>query len=148
MGDCIACGAATPKPLRAASSPHRGQCPSASVLSESTVEVSNWGGSAEANSIDFFHLLSSFPVIVRRPILLAIVIRRRRHPPPSSSAVAVIVCRRGLPPLQPSSPLSCLQRLLPPSSLPHCSPSPNLACLHRPPLTVAAAVVSSAAPFS
>ncbi len=69
MGDCIACGTATSKPLRAASSPHHGRCPSASVLLESMVGASNWGGSAEAISIDFFHPLLSFPVIVRHPIL-------------------------------------------------------------------------------
>ncbi len=94
------------------------------------------------------HPLSSFPIIIRRPISRAIVIRQRRRPPPSSSAVAVVVHRRGLPPLQPSLPLSCLRRLLPPSFLPHCSPPPHLACLRRPPPTVAAAVVSSAVPFS
>ncbi len=94
--------------------------------------------------------LSSFPftVIVCRPISRAVVIRRRPRPPPSLSAVAVVGRRRGLPPSQPSSPLSCLRRLSPPSSLPHCSPPPNLACLLCPPPTVAAAVVSSNAPFS
>ena len=148
MANSFACGAAHPNPLNGASSQHHGRCPPRTARSESTVGASNWGGFAEANYVDFFHPHSSFPVIVRRPILQAIVIRRRRHPPPSSSAVAVIVRRRGLPPSQPSSPLSCLRRLLPPSSLPHCSPPPNLACLHRPPLTVAAAVVSSASPFS
>jgi hypothetical protein len=93
-------------------------------------------------------LLSSFPVIVRRLILQAVVIRCRCRPPPSSSAVTVVVCRHGLPPLQPSSPLSCLRRLSPPSSLPHCRPPANLTCLCHPLPTVAAAVVSSAVPFS
>ena len=93
--------------------------------------------------------LSSFPVIVRRPISRVVIICRRRRPPPSSSsAVAVVVRHRGLPPSQPSSPLSCLRRLSPPSSLPHCSPPPDLACFRRPPPTVATAVISSAAPFS
>ncbi len=92
--------------------------------------------------------LSSFPVIVRRPISRAVDIRRCRHPPLSSSAVAVVVRRRGLQQSQPSLPLSCLRRLSPLSSLPHCSPSPDLACLRRPLPTVAAAVTSSTAPFS
>ncbi len=144
MADSFSCGAAHSNPLNGASSQHHGRCPPRTARSESTVEASNWGGFAEANNVDFFHPLSSFPVIVRRPILQAIIIRRRRHPPPPLSAVAIIVRRRGLSPSQPSSPLSYLQRLLSPSSLPHCSPPPNLACLHRP----AAAVVSSAAPFS
>jgi hypothetical protein len=94
------------------------------------------------------HPLSSFPIIVRRTISGAVVIRRRRRPPPSSSAVAVVVRRCGLPPSQPSSPLSCLWRLSPPSSLPHCSPPPDFACLRRPLPIVAAAVVSSDAPFN
>jgi hypothetical protein len=54
MADCITCGAATPNPHGAASSQHHGRCSNASVFSESMVGVSNWGGSAEANSIDFF----------------------------------------------------------------------------------------------
>jgi hypothetical protein len=58
--------------------------------------------------------LLSFPVIVRRPILQAVIICHRHHPPPLSSAVTVVVCRCGLPPLQPSWPLNCLWHLLPP----------------------------------
>ncbi len=49
MADFFTCGAATPNPHDAASSQHYGRCPNASVLSESMVGASNWGGSAEAN---------------------------------------------------------------------------------------------------
>jgi hypothetical protein len=77
--------------------------------------------------------ISSFPIIVRRPILQAIVIRHRCHPPSLSSAVSVVVCHRHLPPLQPSLPLHCIWHHLPLLSLPHCSPPPNLACLCCPP---------------
>ncbi len=80
------------------------------------------------------------------PDLASLVIRRHRRPPPLSSGVAVIVRRRDLPPSQPSSPLSCLRHLSSPSSLPHWPP--ELACLRRPPPTVTAAVVTSAARFS
>ncbi len=97
------------------------------------------------------HLLPPALVLPRHsppPDLASLLIRRRRRPPPLSSGVAVIVHRRGLPPSQPSLPLSCLRRLSSPSSLPHCSPPPELVCLHRPPPTVAVAVATSAAPFS
>jgi hypothetical protein len=97
------------------------------------------------------HLLPPALVLPRHslpPDLASLIIRRRRRPPQLSSGIAVIVRRRGLPPLQPSSPLSCLRRLSSPLSLPHCSPPPELACLCRPPPTVTAAVVTSAAPFS
>ncbi len=82
------------------------------------------------------------------PDLASLIIRRRHRPPPLLSGVAVIVRCRSLPPSQPSSPLSCLRRLLSPSSLPHCSPPPELACLRCPPPTITAAVITSAAPFS
>jgi hypothetical protein len=82
------------------------------------------------------------------PNLASLIIRRCHHPPPLSSGIAVVVRRRGLPPLQPSSPLSCLRRLSSPSSLPHCSPPPKLACLCCPLPTITAAVITSAAPFS
>jgi hypothetical protein len=94
------------------------------------------------------HPLSPFPVIVLWPILGAVIIRRCCHPPPSLFAITIIVHPCGLPPSQPSLPLSCLRCLSLPSSLPYCSLPPDLACLHRPPLTIAAAVVSSAAPLS
>jgi hypothetical protein len=54
MADFSACATATPNPHGAASSQHHGRRSNASVLLESTVGASNWGGSAEANSIDFF----------------------------------------------------------------------------------------------
>ncbi len=54
MANCIACGAATPNLHGAASSQHHGRRSNASVLSESTVGASNWGGSAKANSINYF----------------------------------------------------------------------------------------------
>ncbi len=82
------------------------------------------------------------------PNLASLIIRCHHRPPPLSSGIAVIVCRRGLPSSQPSLPLSCFQRLSSPSSLPHCSPPPELACLHCPPPTITAAVITSAAPFS
>ncbi len=97
------------------------------------------------------HLLPPALVLPRHslpPNLASLVIRSRRLPSPVSSGVAVIVYRRGLPPSQPSSPLSCLRRLSSPSSLPHCSPPPELACLCLPPPTITAAVVTSAASFS
>ncbi len=47
--DHIACGVVTPNLLRAALSQHHGGLPPRLVLSESTVGVSNWGGSASAN---------------------------------------------------------------------------------------------------
>jgi hypothetical protein len=97
------------------------------------------------------HLLPPALVLPRHsppPDLASLIIRRRHCPPPLSSGVAVIFRRRGLPPLQPSLPLSCLQRLSSPSSLPYCGPPPKLACLCCPPLTITAAVITSAAPFS
>ncbi len=97
------------------------------------------------------HLLPPALVLPRhspRPDLASLIICRRHCLPPLSSGVAVIVRRRGLPSLQPSSPLSCLRRILSPSSLPHCSPPPKLACLLCPPPTITAAVITSAAPFS
>jgi hypothetical protein len=59
MADCIACGTATPNPLHAASSQHHGQRCQRSVLSESTVGASNWGGSADVTKKRFFHTRQS-----------------------------------------------------------------------------------------
>ncbi len=97
------------------------------------------------------HLLPSTLVFPRHsppPDLASLIICRRHRPPLLSSGVAVIVRRRGLPPSQPSLPLSCLRHLLSPSSLPHCSPPPEHACLCCPPPTITSAVITSAAPFS
>ncbi len=97
------------------------------------------------------HLLPPALIFSRHsplPDLASLIIHRRHRPPPLSSGVAVIVRRRGLPPSQPSLPLSCLRRLSSPSSLPHCSPPPELVCLRCPPPTITAAVITSAAPFS
>jgi hypothetical protein len=55
MADCIACGAATPYPHGTASSQHYGRCPNTSVLSESTVGASNWGGSVNQIQSIFLH---------------------------------------------------------------------------------------------
>jgi hypothetical protein len=49
--DCITCGAVTPNLLHAALSQHHGGLPPCSILSESTVGVSNWGGSASVKDI-------------------------------------------------------------------------------------------------
>ena len=87
MGDCIACGAATSKPLCAASSPHHGQHPSVSVLSESTVGASNWGVlPKQIQSIFFIHSRPS-------PSYSA-----AQSCKPSSST-AIIICHRCRPPL-------------------------------------------------
>ena len=55
MADCIACGAATPNPLGAASSQHHGQRRQRSVLSESLVGASNWGGSADVTKKRYYY---------------------------------------------------------------------------------------------
>jgi hypothetical protein len=55
MADCIASGAATPYLHGTASSQHYGQCPNASVSSESTVGASNLGGSVEQIQSIFLH---------------------------------------------------------------------------------------------
>jgi hypothetical protein len=97
------------------------------------------------------HLLPPALVLPRHsppPNLASLVICHRRRPPPLSSGIAVIVRHRGLPPSQPSLPLSCLQHHSSPSSLPHCSLPPELACPRCPPPTVTVSVVTSAAPFS
>ncbi len=77
----------------------------------------------------------------------------RCHLPPSSSATVVVRCCHQCLPARSATVASIIAtqlspRLLPPLSLPHSSTPPDLACLHCPPPTVAAAVVSSAAPFS
>ncbi len=97
------------------------------------------------------HLLPSALILPRHslpPDLASLIICRRHCPPPLLSGVAIIVCRCGLPPSQPSSPLSCLRHLSSPLSLPHCSPPPELACLRCPLTTITVAVITSTAPFS
>jgi hypothetical protein len=98
-----------------------------------------------SNAVVVCRPLSSFPLIVHRPILHAVVVRRICRPPLSSSAIAVVVvCRHHCPP--PSSSASaaiiatpCLHRLLPPALvLPLCSLPPNLACHCRSPLSLSA----------
>ena len=59
MADCIACGAATPNPLGAASSQHHGRRRQRSVLSESLVGASNWGGSADVTKKRYFYTRQS-----------------------------------------------------------------------------------------
>ena len=61
MADCIACGAATPNLLDAASSQHHGQRHQYSVLSESLVGVgaSNWGSSADVTKKRYFYTQQS-----------------------------------------------------------------------------------------
>ncbi len=54
MADFIACGTAIPNPLGAALSQHHGRCRQHSVLSESLVGASNWGGSANVTKKRFF----------------------------------------------------------------------------------------------
>ncbi len=53
-----------------------------------------------SNAVVVCHQFSSFPLIVRRPILRAVIICHLCRPPLSSSAVAIIVvrCRRRPPP--------------------------------------------------
>jgi hypothetical protein len=59
MADCIACGAAIPNPLRAASSQHHGRRRQRSVLSESMVGASNWEGSADVTKKRFYYTRQS-----------------------------------------------------------------------------------------
>ena len=59
MADCIACGAATPNPLDATSSQHHGCRHQCSVLSESLVGASNWGGSANVTKKHYFYTQQS-----------------------------------------------------------------------------------------
>jgi hypothetical protein len=54
MADFIACGAAIPNPLGAASSKHHGRRRQRSISSESTVGASNLGGSADVTKKRFF----------------------------------------------------------------------------------------------
>jgi hypothetical protein len=96
MVDCIACGAATPNPHGAASSQHHGRRSNALVLSESTVGLSNWGGSAKANSIDFFTHNNQ----LQRWLIASPVARLRRAaakllppPPPSCPPLQNYHCR-------------------------------------------------------
>ncbi len=51
----IARGAATPNAIVAASPQHHGGLPLRSVLLESTVGVSNWGGSAHVFKLRFIY---------------------------------------------------------------------------------------------
>jgi hypothetical protein len=97
MANCIACGAATPNLHGAASSQHHGRRSNSSVLSESTVGASNWGGSAEANSINFFTHDNQL-----QRWLIALPVARLRHaaakllplPPPSCPPLQNYRCRR------------------------------------------------------
>ncbi len=59
MADCIACGAATPNLLGTASSQHHGRRRQCSVLSESSVGASNWGGSADVTKKRYFYTQQS-----------------------------------------------------------------------------------------
>ncbi len=84
MADCIACGAATPNLHGAASSQHHGQRSNASVLSESTVGASNWGGSTKANSIDFFTHNNQLQMwLIALPVVQLCSAAAKLLPPPS-----------------------------------------------------------------
>jgi hypothetical protein len=103
-----------------------------------------------SNAVVVRRPLSSFPLVVHRPILRTVVVRRL-HPLPllSSTVAVVVVCRHRCPP-PPSSAVAaviatlclCLQCLLPPALvLPLCSLRPNLACCCCPPLSLSAFAV-------
>ncbi len=106
------------------------------------------GLSAFCLAVVVHHPFSSFPLVVRCPILHAIIVRCLRHPPLSSSGVAVVVvCRRWRPPPPWSAAAAvittpCLRRLLPPALVhPICSLPPNLPCRCRLPLSLSAFAV-------
>jgi hypothetical protein len=94
--------------------------------------------------------LSSFPFVVRLPILSAVIVRRCRRPPSPllSLAFTAVVIRRHRHPPPPSSAsvaiiaTPCLRRLLPPTLVrPLRSLPPDLACCCRPPLSLSAFAV-------
>jgi hypothetical protein len=101
MADCIACGAATPNPHGTASSQHHGRRSNASVLSESMAGASNWGDSAEANSIDFFtHNNQLQRWLIASPVAWLRRAAAKLLPPPScrrraaATALPPLRCRR------------------------------------------------------
>ncbi len=94
-----------------------------------------WLISLLSNAVIVCRMLSSFPLVVRHPILRAIIVSRLRHPLLSPSAVTVVVIHRRRCPPPPSSASAaiiatlCLRPLSPPTLvLPFCSLPPNLAC--------------------
>ncbi len=151
MADCIACGTAIPNPRGAASSQHHGRRSNASVLSESTVGASNWGGSAEANSINFFThnnqlqrwLIASPVARLRRAaakLLPPLSCRRRRqaarHYRTSAAAAAL--------PLQPPRQCCCQAAAVAAALPPSCPPRLSCRRCHR----ASAATTAAALPPS
>ncbi len=132
MADCIACAAATPNPHGTASSQHHGRHSNTLVLLESTVGASNWGGSAEANSINFFThnnqlqiwLIASPVARLRRAAatLLPPPSCRRRHQAARHYRTAAAAAALPLqPPRQCCRQAAAAAAALPPS----CPPRPS-----------------------
>jgi hypothetical protein len=97
------------------------------------------------NAVVVFRLLSTFPLVVRRPSLHDVVVCCHCLPL-SFTAIVVVICHRCLlllpSLLQLLSPLRCLCPLLPPALvIPGHSPPPDLASHCHPLLLLSATVV-------